>query len=86
MLSVDVNIQNLGIGKKMMEQSEHYAKNIFKCSEMEMKVIGKRKELIDYYLRRGYHISGEKEPFVLNTHFGKPKSDDLFFIYLVKMF
>ncbi len=84
MLSVDVNIQNLGIGKKMMKQSEHYAKNIFKCSEIEMKVIGQRQELINYYLRRGYHITGEKEPFVLNTHFGKPKSDDLYFMYLVK--
>lgn len=84
MLSVDVNYQAGGIGKKIMEHSEEFAKNIWKCSLMEMKVIGKRKELIDFYIRRGYKITGESEPFLLNTHFGQPKSSDLYFEYLTK--
>jgi len=84
MLSVDVNYQDKGIGKKIMEHSEEYAKNVMKCTEMEMKVIGKRKELIDFYIRRGYKITGESEPFLLNTHFGEPKSSDLYFEYLTK--
>jgi N-acetylglutamate synthase-like GNAT family acetyltransferase len=84
MLSVNVNYQDKGIGKKIMEHSEEYAKNEMKCSIMEMKVIGQRKELIDFYIRRGYKITGESEPFLLNTHFGEPKSSDLYFEYLTK--
>lgn len=84
MLSVDVNYQNSGIGRMMMDKSEEYAVNGFGCDEMEMKVIGRRTELIDYYLRRGYSKTGEKEPFVLNTHFGEPKAGDLYFEYMVK--
>lgn len=84
MLSIDVNYQNTGIGKLVMNKSEEYAKKDFGCSEMEMKVIGQRKELIEYYLRRGYNKTGETEPFILNTHFGGPKKDNLYFEYLVK--
>jgi ribosomal protein S18 acetylase RimI-like enzyme len=84
MLSVDVNYQDKGIGKRIMGYSEEFAKNEWKCSIMEMKVIGKRKELIDFYIRRGYKITGESEPFLLNTHFGEPKSSDLYFEYLTK--
>ena len=84
MLSVDVNYQNSGIGRMMMDKSEKYAKEDFGCIEMEMKVIGQRSELIAYYLRHGYVKTGEKELFVLNTHFGEPKVNDLYFEYLVK--
>jgi ribosomal protein S18 acetylase RimI-like enzyme len=84
MLSVDVNFQDKGLGKKLMEYSEHYAAEKLKCSIMEMKVIGQRKELIDFYIRRGYRITGESEPFLLNTHFGEPKTSDLYFEYLTK--
>jgi N-acetylglutamate synthase-like GNAT family acetyltransferase len=84
MLSVDVNLQNSGIGRKIIEYSEDFAKNTWGCNEMVMKVIGVRKELIEYYQRRGYKISGKKEPFTLNHHFGKPQRNDLYFIYMTK--
>lgn len=84
MLSVDVNYQNKGIGRMIMDECERYAKRDFHCNEMEMKVVGQRKELVDYYLRRGYVLTGEKEPFVLNSHFGEPKRTDLYFEYMVK--
>jgi len=85
MLSVDVNYQNRGIGRLLMDKSEEYAKTEFRCNKMEMKVIGQRKELIDYYLRRGYEITGEKEPFIVNSHFGAPKAAGLYFEYMVKI-
>lgn len=84
MLSVDVNCQDKGIGKLLMSYSEKYAKDELKCSLMEMKVIAQRKELIDFYIRRGYRITGESEPFLLNAHFGEPKTSDLYFEYLTK--
>ncbi|HEY3249665.1 MAG TPA: GNAT family N-acetyltransferase [Ignavibacteria bacterium] len=84
MLSVDVDYQDKKIGRALMDESETYAKNTFGCREMEMKVIGQRTELIDYYLRRGYKLTEEKEPFIVSTHFGEPKIDNLYFIYMVK--
>jgi len=84
MLSVDVNYQNGGLGKILMDKSEEYAKNEFKCDMMEMKVIGQRTELVEYYIRRGYFKTGGREPFILNSHFGKPKTDNLYFEYLIK--
>jgi ribosomal protein S18 acetylase RimI-like enzyme len=84
MLSVDVNYQNLKFGRSILDKCEDYAKNVFRCNEMEMKVIGQRKELIDYYLRRGYSITGEKEFFELGKHFGDIKVNDLYFEYLIK--
>jgi ribosomal protein S18 acetylase RimI-like enzyme len=84
MLSVDVDFQNKGVGKILIGKSEDYAKNEFGCDEMEMKVIGHRTELVEYYQRRGYILTGQKEDFVLNAHFGNPKTKDLYFEYLVK--
>jgi len=84
MLSVNVNFQTKGIGKMLITKSEEYVKESFGCSEMEMKVISVRKELIEYYQRRGYKLTGRTEPFVLKAHFGDPKIKDLEFVYLVK--
>lgn len=84
MLSVDVNYQNMKLGRALMDQSQEYAKDVFGCAEMEMKVIGQRKELIEYYQRRGYIITGEKEFFELGKHFGDIKIKDFYFEYLTK--
>src|SRR5260221_10881236 len=47
MISVEVNYQNIKLGRALMHKSEDYAKAVFGCGEMEMKVIGQRKELIN---------------------------------------
>lgn len=85
MLSVDVDMQNSGLGRIIIEHSEQFAREQFMCTEMEMKVIGQRKELIDYYQRRGYYITGEKEFFTLGKHIGNIKVEGLYFEYLKKM-
>lgn len=84
MLSVDVNYQNKKIGRALMDESEDYAKNVFGCDGMEMRVFERRTELVDYYLRRGYSLTEKKEPFIVNFHFGDPKVSDLDFIVMVK--
>ncbi len=84
MLSVNVDFQNKGIGKILIDKSEDYAKNEFLCDEMEMKVIGQRTELVEYYQRRGYILTGQKENFVMGKHFGELKVKDLYFAYLIK--
>lgn len=85
MLSVNVNYQTYGLGKILIEKSEKLVKEKFGCDEMKMKVIGVRKELIEYYLRRGYSLTGEHEDFITAAGtFGEPKTEKLYFEILSK--
>jgi len=84
MLSVDVNLQDKGIGKILMAECERYTREVWGLNEIKMKVIGRRKELIDYYLRCGYSLTGEREDFdTAADTFGKPK-EKLYFETLAK--
>lgn len=85
MLSVDVNYQTYGLGKMLIEKSESFVKEKFGCGEMKMKVIGVRKELLEYYFRRGYRLTGEREDFIVDEDtFGKPFVQGLYFEILSK--
>lgn len=63
MLSVDVYFQDKGIGKILINECERYTKEVLGLSEIRMKVISRRTELIEYYNRRGYSATGELEEF-----------------------
>ena len=50
-----------------------------------MSVINVREALIAWYLRRGYHKTGETRPFPYgDDRFGTPLRDDLGFVVLEK--
>ena len=83
MLSVAPTIQGKGIGKKLLNAGEDYAKSIG-INTMIMTVISVRKELIDWYVRHGYQLTGERKPFVVpDTRWGIPKQE-LEFVVLEK--
>ncbi|MFN7791459.1 MAG: GNAT family N-acetyltransferase, partial [Cyclobacteriaceae bacterium] len=83
MLSVAPTIQGKGIGKKLLHAGEDYAKSIG-INTMIMTVISVRKELIDWYVRHGYQLTGERKPFVVpDTRWGIPKQE-LEFVVLEK--
>ncbi|MFN5431612.1 MAG: GNAT family N-acetyltransferase [Cyclobacteriaceae bacterium] len=83
MLSVAPTIQGKGIGKKLLNAGEDYAKSIG-INTMIMTVISIRKELIDWYVRHGYQLTGERKPFVVpDTRWGIPKQE-LEFVVLEK--
>lgn len=84
MLTVSPNIQARGIGKQLLEASEKYALEE-DCTCVAMTVISVRKELIEWYKRRGYHDTGKKEPFPTEERFGIPKQP-LEFIVMEKEF
>lgn len=73
MLTVKPDLQGKGIGKKLLEAAEKEAREQ-RCSAIYMTVISVRKELIDWYLRHGYRLTGETKPFAFNDpRFGQPK-------------
>lgn len=85
MLTVDPSLQGGGLGRRLIEAAEDHARVHFRSDIMEMTVITLRRELIDWYVRRGYADTGRREPFPLDdARFGLPKRRDLEFTVLAK--
>lgn len=62
MLTVSPELQNSGIGKKLLAAAELHAQKLG-LNRIVMTVISIRKELIDWYKRHGYEDTGEREAF-----------------------
>lgn len=82
MLSVLPGLQGGGIGKQLMAAAEDHARSIG-CNAIVMTVISVRQELIDWYQRRGYALTGETKPFPVDERFGTP-TQPLEFVVLSK--
>jgi ribosomal protein S18 acetylase RimI-like enzyme len=83
MLSVKPDTQGKGIGKYLLAEAELHARAKH-CSKIYMTVISVRQELIDWYVRHGYRLTGERKPFVVpDTRWGIPKQQ-LEFVVLEK--
>jgi ribosomal protein S18 acetylase RimI-like enzyme len=81
MLTVKPTLQNMGIGKKLLSRIEEIALG-WGYTKIRMTVIHLRIELIQYYERRGYHRTGETEPFPAHDpRFGIPKTDLVFHVF-----
>jgi ribosomal protein S18 acetylase RimI-like enzyme len=73
MLTVNPTTQGKGIGKQLLNAAEEEATKQ-NCSSLFMTVISVRKELIDWYVRHGYQLTGARKPFAFNDpRFGQPK-------------
>lgn len=87
MLTVDPALQGSGLGRALIAEAERVAKDRFGADRMEMTVIVQRAELIDWYVRRGYALTGERRPFpATDPRFGLPKRNDLEFVVLGRTF
>jgi ribosomal protein S18 acetylase RimI-like enzyme len=77
MLVVKPTLQGSGIGRRLMEAGEDYARDRLKSHKMTMNVISMRPELLAYYERRGYRRTGRTKPFVFDHTHGIPKVDGI---------
>jgi ribosomal protein S18 acetylase RimI-like enzyme len=85
MLSVDPDRQAGGLGRALLEAAEAAAAREYGATEIEMTVIRQRGELIAWYERRGYRLTGEERPFPLDdARFGLPRTRELVFVVLAK--
>jgi len=62
MLTVSPELQNSGVGKKLLQQAEIHA-SALGLPKIVMTVISVREELIAWYKRNGYLDTGAREPF-----------------------
>ncbi|MBF4463914.1 GNAT family N-acetyltransferase [Flavobacterium sp. LC2016-12] len=83
MLTVSPELQNSGIGKKMLAEAENHAKALG-LSSIIMTVISVREELIAWYKRHGYVDTGEREAFPESEIHVTICEAPLEFIYLEK--
>ena len=85
MFSVSPSLQGGGIGKALLAESERIVRNEWNLPAMRMTVIDIREELIAFYERRGYALTGIKKPFPYgDARYGIPKRDDLRFEVMEK--
>ena len=85
MFAVHPPRQGGGVGRLVLAEAERYARQVWQCRAMHMKVIDARGELMAWYERRGYRRTGEYSPFPYgDERFGLPRRDDLRFELMIK--
>lgn len=84
LLAVDPKLQKQQLGRTLLAAAEEYA-HAHGARQIRMTVVNVRVSLIAWYLRRGYLLTGETEPFPYgDDRFGRPLRDDLHFVVLTK--
>lgn len=85
MLSVRPENQGQGLGDALLKLCEYRAAHFWRRPRIDMNVIGQRAELIAYYERRGYRLSGRRGRFPYgDARYGLPLRDDLYFEIMEK--
>jgi ribosomal protein S18 acetylase RimI-like enzyme len=84
MLTVSPELQNSGIGKKLLQQAEIFAAELG-LQKIVMTVISVREELISWYKRNGYVDTGVREPFPVSEVFNPTTKESLEFMVLEKI-
>lgn len=77
MLATSPEVQGLGYGKQMLSYAENFASKNFAVKKYEMKVLLARKELLAFYIRRGYITTGSTYEYPTTAGVGFPKVTNL---------
>jgi GNAT superfamily N-acetyltransferase len=87
MFAVRPSQQGAGVGRAVLAEAERRAREDWQAHAMEMTVIAQRRDLIAWYVRRGYAETEQTRPFPhRDPKFGLPRQDDLYFVVLRKRF
>ena len=84
MLATNPAMQTQGLGKQMLLHAEAYAIEHFEASELKMSVLSSRPELLAFYERRGYALTGEVEEYPLSAGVGQPMVSGIQVLSLAK--
>jgi ribosomal protein S18 acetylase RimI-like enzyme len=84
MLAISPELQNKGLGKKLLQEAEVHAKSLG-LPKIVMTVITIREKLIEWYQRHGYVDIAIKKPFLLNDSDAIITDQHLEFVVLEKI-
>jgi GNAT superfamily N-acetyltransferase len=85
MIAVKPSLQNKGYGKKMIQAAEAMTRREWRVVGFHMAVISIRHELIAFYERLGYKLTGEFAVFPVKSDLWQPKVEGLNLQYLAKL-
>lgn len=85
MLATDPARQASGMGKKMLAAAEGIAIENFSPRRFMMSVLNSRPELLSFYQRRGYALTGKINEYPRDAGVGIPLSDALKVLEMQKM-
>ncbi len=89
MFAVHPDLQGQGVGNVILQAAETFATRHLsdqnKPSRLTMSILNHRPELLAYYERRGYQLTGYSEPFPEDDNNGEPKRQDLRLLQLEKL-
>ncbi len=84
LLTVKPDLQNKQLGRSLLSAAETFASDRG-ATRIRMTVLNVRDALIAWYVRRGYLLTQETNPFPYgDDRFGKPLRNDLHFVVLEK--
>ena len=75
MFAVDPQMQQGGIGKMLISRCEMEAMRLWNAQFLRLTVISLRQPLIDWYVRRGFVLTGEHEAFPFDEAPGALRTD-----------
>lgn len=93
MFAVHPDLQGAGVGNVILQAAESFATRhllnnkslVTQPSRLTMSILSHRPELLAYYQRRGYQLTGHSEPFPIDGNNGDPKRADLELLELEKL-
>jgi ribosomal protein S18 acetylase RimI-like enzyme len=72
MLAIDPSRQRSGLGKFMLAHAESHAFDVFHAEKIHLWVLASRPELLAFYERRGYQLTGDTAPYPEDADVGQP--------------
>lgn len=84
MVAVHPVVQNQGVGGEMLSAVEDFAAQHLRQGWMKMLVVEQRKELVDYYGRRGYEPADSPKQTVDEQHYGHAERPEIRMVELAK--
>lgn len=84
MLAADPVLQTQGLGKQLLLHAEAYAIKNFEASVLKISVLSGRPELLAFYERRGYVLTGEVGEYPLSAGVGQPIVEGIQVLSLTK--
>lgn len=84
MLATEPGLQGKGLGKQMLQHAENHAAKHFAARRLHMSVLSSRPELLAFYQRRAYILTGATYDYPATGETGQPMVDGLHLLLLGK--